>query len=298
MKSLIQLQPTLLLALVATSYAQADTNINTWYPEPDIPNIHMVELFTYNGLPHDTEERNLKILVNHAYAIGYSEEHKIPLYAVYRLGNTDGSAEQYDDRSFERHFERPKKFQIDLRTDARVHHEDYTSSGFDRGHIAPNFVLRRQYGHLAQLESFLMSNIAPQKPDLNRGIWQKAEKRIATKIAEDDQGPKSDDDITDHWVISGCIMGEAPDTVKDTGIAIPEAFYKIIVRRSSYYERSLKAVAVFYSHTPVNGEFEEKFVSVREIEEMTGLDFHSNLPDKLEKKLETTKYGWDWKKIN
>jgi endonuclease G len=46
---------------------------------------------------------------------------------------------------------------------------------FDRGHMTPNFALSSQYGSLAQLETFFMTNMCPQKADLNQGAWQKLE---------------------------------------------------------------------------------------------------------------------------
>lgn len=188
-------------ASVVTCQLAADTNSNAWYPPATTPDIHVVELFTFHGLPNDTQSHDLKILVNHAYAVAFSEELKVPLYAVYRYGNSANAAEDVK----ERYFERPPKFQLDLRTEARVHTDDYRNGlGYQRGHMAPNYGLRFQYGHLAQIESFFMSNIPPQHESLNTGVWMKAEHRIATDLAQDDnQTQKSGDDIKDLWGISG-----------------------------------------------------------------------------------------------
>ncbi len=83
-------------------------------------------------------------------------------------------------------WERPFRFEIDIRTDAKVNHDDYTGTGYDRGHMAPNAALLAQYGQIAQLETYLMSNICPQTGSLNRGIWAKLETQARNVISQDD----------------------------------------------------------------------------------------------------------------
>lgn len=283
------------ILILLSSIAFANDNENAWHPGSEIPNIYLTELYTFHGLPRNTEQdREIKILVNHGYAVGYSEELKVPLYVVYRYGNLKNSSEELDERAFER----PPKFQVDLRTEAKVHTDDYTSSGYDRGHMAPNYGLRTQYGHLAQIETFLMTNIVPQRPSLNRNIWADAEKKIVNELAQDDRGSGSSDDVKDVWVISGPIFEGELEVFGEKEIAIPTAFYKIIVRRNSYWENSARAIAIYYPQEPENDEDKEQFVSVDFIEEKTGLDFHPNLVDNTEKNMEKKKRGWDWDEID
>lgn len=287
-----------LLVFVTGSVAFADDgNVNEWFPSGDIPGVYLVELFSFHGLPRNTVPgREIKVLVNHGYAVGYSEELKVPLYAVYRFGNLQEPAEELQERSFER----PPSFQVDLRTDARVTADDYTSSGYDRGHMAPNYGLRSQYGHLAQIETFLMSNIAPQKPGLNRYTWRYAEEKIAKKLAQDDRDPeKKGDDIKDLWVISGPIFEGQTKYIGDKKkIGVPTGFYKIIVRQPHFKTSSAQAIAIYYPHKPGPEEKKEQLVTIDFIEQKTGLDFHPNLIDKTENKLEKKTRGWNWKEIN
>lgn len=52
-------------------------------------------------------------------------------------------------------------------------HEDYSQSGYDRGHMCP--AQDRSSDKLAMRSTFVMSNIAPQIPSMNRGSWKKTE---------------------------------------------------------------------------------------------------------------------------
>jgi len=285
----------ILWPLLLISFPVLAVNENAWHPDSNIPNIHLTELYTYFGLPRDTVDgREIEILVNHGYAIGYSEAHKGPLYAVYRYGNLQNSAEDLDERSFER----PPKFQIDLRTEARVCQDDYTGSGFDRGHMAPNYGLRTQYGHLAQMETFFMSNILPQHGNLNRHTWVDAEKKIANEYAQDDMGTnKTSDDIKDLWVVSGPVYGGEQETLGDTGIAIPTGFYKIIVRKKTFFDNSVQAIGLFYPHIEPYTDVAPQLKTIDWIEEKTGLDFHPNMTDNREDKLEETLRDMGWEKV-
>jgi endonuclease G len=51
----------------------------------------------------------------------------------------------------------------------KVRPNDYTGSGYDRGHIAPS--ADRTCNEADNSATFLMSNMMPQVPELNRGVW-------------------------------------------------------------------------------------------------------------------------------
>jgi len=64
------------------------------------------------------------------------------------------------------------------------HHRDYTRSGYDRGHMAPNGDFNDTYEHAAM--TFFIANIWPQTPTLNRVEWLKTEnetRRLAVQYA-------------------------------------------------------------------------------------------------------------------
>lgn len=66
------------------------------------------------------------------------------------------------------------KFVQDPRTNVRqATHDDYTHSGFDRGHLCP--AADRSSSTKLMKSTFVMTNVAPQTPVLNRGAWKKIE---------------------------------------------------------------------------------------------------------------------------
>ncbi|MDR0301985.1 MAG: DNA/RNA non-specific endonuclease [Treponema sp.] len=65
------------------------------------------------------------------------------------------------------------------------HHRDYTNSGYDRGHMAPNADFNDTYENAAL--TFFIANIWPQMPEVNRVEWLKTEnetRRLASKYSE------------------------------------------------------------------------------------------------------------------
>lgn len=56
---------------------------------------------------------------------------------------------------------------------AKANHYDYSRSGYDRGHMCP--ALDRSADLRKMRSTFVLSNIAPQVPALNRGAWKKTE---------------------------------------------------------------------------------------------------------------------------
>lgn len=247
--------------------------------------LQKIDLLTYGGLPAaDSLNENLQILYNTAFITGYSNSLKNPVWTVYRYGNMKG---KYDEQSPKNYtWERPFEFKTDQRTLAKVKHEDYNGSGFDRGHMAPNAGILEQYGQMAQLETFLMSNITPQRPELNQKIWAKLETEIREKIAEDDTQNK---EVHDLYVISGPIFETNPPQRLPSGIAIPTSFFCIVAYHRGYGS-TVKAIAFKFPQQPdpTKGFFD--FVTtVDEVEALTKLNFFPTLSPQKQANLESKK---------
>lgn len=226
------------------------------------------EAHVYAGLPRAGDwltQLTTHNLDNPGFALGYSEWRAAPLWVAYIAR----SPARRDLPS------RPS-FTVDARTLRRVAHGDYTGSGFDRGHLAPNYLMALAYGPDAQAASFRMSNIVPQAPRHNQLLWQRLEELEADEL------------VVRHgrlWVLTGPVYGAAPEWL-DSGVAVPEALYRIWLREDD--DGQLR-VAAFLVPQRVCGDEElaDFSVSVRDIETRTGLDFFHELPDALEERVET-----------
>ena len=205
------------------------------------------------------------------FTVCYSPELRHPLWVAVKVHN--GKRQEQTSRP---------SFKKDSHATNSPSPNDYAKTGYDRGHMAPNRAITTCYGRAAQRETFLLSNICPQKPGLNRGPWRKMEHMIT------DIWPEKYGDI---YIISGAHTAGKSRKLK-SDINIPDGFYKIIIAQ---HKGRLYAQAVYMKQESGFGAFPRtKLVSIDEIEKMTGLDFLSALPPEVEKKLEANRATRLW----
>ncbi len=231
---------------------------------------------TYAGLPSQGFRLagRAEVLENHGFTVGYSEHQRNPLWVAYRV---------YDVSSLQ-HAPRPSRFKVDARTRSQVRHDDYTGSGYDRGHMAPNFAMATRYGAAGQADSFLMSNVVPQPPGLNRHLWKDLEMRVALRYGRY---------FKEVWVITGPVF-TSPVRRLDSGVAIPSAYYKIVVDEA---DGGLRAMAFLVdADCPPFTRPRQCLASIDRVEELTGLDFFPDLPEELQVELESHPASrlWPW----
>ena len=228
----------------------------------------------YGGAPRVVAPpaTDVRVLANTGYVVGYSDGLGNPLWAAYRLADIDLQDSP----------PRPDSFMPDLRTAARIEPQVYTNSGYDRGHLAPNYAIATRYGQRAQEETFQMSNISPQRHALNAGVWKQLEQRIATNYAGR---------FGEIWVLAGPVFGVNPEKLRRR-VAIPDAFYMIVVDESDGRVRA--EAFVFPQETPASVRMDDYLATVDEIERRTGLDFLSGLPDAAENALESRRVERAW----
>ncbi len=246
-------------------------SVYAWLTPFDSPDV-------FGGLPK-VESFWLRLsthtLQNPGFVIGYSEWRRAPLWAAFRASKIGD----------ERGGTRPDHFSQDARTLFEVESDDYRNSGYDRGHLAPNYLISRLYGHKAQQASFLMSNIAPQSRRLNQLLWQRLEEAEADVVA-----PR----VGELWVLTGPVYGGGRRLV--SGVEIPDAFFRIWLDVRSH------SVLAFLVPQEVCGDepLDDYLVSVDEIEQRTGLDFFAGLDDIAETALEAAldAAGWQIESFN
>lgn len=205
------------------------------------------------GAPQVRQEGNNQYLCRTGYAVNYNYATKVPYFVAERVtpDHLAGAESRKDD--FREDPEIPSSRRATL--------HDYVSSGYDRGHLAPagNFT----YDAVVMSESFLLSNMMPQVPGNNRGIWRVLEEYTRALV-------KTHGEL---YVISGTVY-KAPVRTIGAGVAVPTRLYKIIVDPKK--GRSLAFLMPNENLDP--RQLGLYVVSVSTIEAATGIRFMPKLP--------------------
>lgn len=175
------------------------------------------------GLPN--HGRADQLLINRTYTIGYSYLHRSARWCAYTIEDGDTIGETTTDRT--------DVFRVDARIPPQFATEpgDYLHTGYDRGHLLPAGARRRE-STLEQSETFLMSNVVPQLPDLNRGPWKNLEIILRKIVALPD--------IHEAIVVCGPCWSlfeqellRRPDEPARDVIPIPVSFFKTVLLHSA-----------------------------------------------------------------
>ncbi len=235
----------------------------------------------YQGAPHAIDAKNIntwfRILRNHGFILGYSDLRGNPLWVEYALTPVAENTQS---------IKRLHRFETDWRGINRVSHESYQKSGYDRGHMAPNYAMSHVYGREGQADSFLMSNITPQKPKLNQQVWQHLEEAEIKRFAKL---------FGKVWVITGPVFsGTVERLSSDITVEIPDAFYKIYMTEAAPNKPPI-ALAFLIPQTVNGKESLAQFVTnIDNIEAQTGIDFFAGLDDRIESPVEAAIEPLPW----
>ena len=107
---------------------------------------------------------DIAVLQRGEFAIGWSPSLKRPVWAAYHVPR---------DARFD--IGRRPSFSKDRNVASAPAPEAYRGARYDRGHMVPNHAIATRFGPDEQRKTFLMTNIAPQSPALNRGPWREME---------------------------------------------------------------------------------------------------------------------------
>jgi len=219
------------------------------------------------GIP---EEPDL-LLSRRGFAVGYSRRCRQAIWVSYILSS---------ERLTMPPVKRSNRFQPDPALKVRpVRPRDYTRTGYDRGHLAP--AADMTYSMETMEHSFFMTNISPQLPGCNRGIWKRLETQVRRWALREGRlcivtGPV--------FAVDGKMMGR-------TDIPLPVAFYKVILDLTPPY----KMIAFVIPNAPSKRRLQSFVLTVDEVEKLTGCDFFSGLDDALENELEKRSDFNEWR---
>lgn len=168
---------------------------------------------------------------------------------------------------------RTSDFRPDYSVTPFISSKAYKKSGFDRGHLVPAADMKISYK--AMSETFYMTNMSPQSPSFNRGVWNALEYGFRKTVL----------DYGDAYVITAPVLKGDLKSLR-SGVAIPDFYYKI-----AYFPESNFMMAFLLPNKSLRGRsYKDYSVSVDDLEVLTGIDFFSDLPDSEENILEQIVY--------
>jgi DNA/RNA endonuclease G (NUC1) len=212
------------------------------------------------------------------YSLSYNPKRGGPNWASWNLNRTHfGNAERCD------------CFAVDTRLPAgmvRIGSSDYVGSGYSRGHMVMSE--ERTATDADNASTFLMTNILPQRQDLNGGPWGKFEAYTNDLAREKNR---------ELYIIAGGSYAANPPTLNGAGrVAIPATTWKIVVVMNAgegladvHSARDLRVIAVDMPNVTgiADNGWAQYRTTVDAIEAATGYDFLDLLPDSIEAVVES-----------
>lgn len=219
-----------------------------------------------------------KIITHSGYSFLYNETHEQANWVAYDLTKEETN----------KLFERTDKFTTDPKVKSgTASDKDYERSGYDRGHLAPASDMGWSSDSMA--ESFYYSNMSPQSPSFNRGIWKKLEELVRTWAIENNT----------VYVVTGPVLTDGLLTIGPNKVSIPNFFYKVVL---DYSEPNIKGIGFILPNISSKEQLQYYAVSIDRVEEMTGIDFFPLLQDDQEELIEKTLcvkcWSWNINKIS
>ena len=168
--------------------------------------------------------------------------------------------------------------------------DSYKGSGYDHGHICPS--ADRQRATECNYQTFFITNMQPQNNDFNAGIWATMEAQVRTWA-------KNYDTL---YVCKGGTIDNRNYIIKYLGsgknqIPVPQYFYMAVLgKKGSTYKAT--GFWIDQNNHP-STSIKDYALTIQELEEKTGIDFFCNMPDDIEKSVETVSRStmeseWYW----
>ena len=216
---------------------------------------------------------NDQIITHTGYSLLYNEEHEQASWVAYELTK---------DETIKR-FKRADKFIVDpLVTTGSANNADYSGNGYDRGHMAP--AADMGWSSATMKESFYYSNMSPQNPAFNRGIWKSLEELVRSWAIDNEA----------VYVVTGPVLTKELPAIGRNNVSVPGYYYKVIL---DYTEPGIKAIGFILRNEGSKEPLQSFAVSIDSVETVTGIDFFPLLPDEQERFIEKTLSvnAWTWK---
>ena len=210
-------------------------------------------------IPSIKDNRSDRVITHKGYTVSYNYDWKIPNWVAYELTDWEvaGEVPRYD-----RFKPDPMVPQGETATT-----NDYKYSGFDRGHMAPAADMK--WDEQAMKESFYLSNICPQNPNLNGGVWKDLEEQVRDLASQKGR----------IFVVCGPIVTDDSHTLGKNKVVVPQAFFKVLLQEDN---GEIHTIGFIYENVSGRKPMSTYATTVDEVETITNIDFFPSLPDEIE----------------
>jgi len=239
-------------------------------PTPTPTSEHLTMGNPSDAITNVTQPNNY-LMEKPQYAMSYSRDNGGPNWVSWHLDSSWlGTAPRQDD------------FRADTTLPTgwyRVQATDFSGSGFDRGHMCPS--ADRTVTIAANSSTFLMTNMIPQLPANNQGVWANLESYSRTLVSQGNE----------LYIISG---GQGLRFFIANGhVAVPAQTWKVIIvlpvgsNDVSRVTTATRTIAVVVPNSgTINSDWRTYRVSVDQVEAITGFDFFSNVSSGIQAVIE------------
>ena len=234
--------------------------------EKEEPQNRVVVSYSNLEIPKWETSTSQQLVTNLGYTSSYNTSYGIPNWVAYEITRSEATSTEA---------ERKDKFMPDPKVKGHsATNADYKGSGYDKGHMAPAADMK--WSQIVMDQSFYFTNICPQAPGLNRGAWKNLEEDIRLWAIRDSA----------LVVICGPLFTQEPVRyIPQTQVAIPDAYFKVVC---SPYIPEPRGIAFIFPNAKASKHPREYVTTINSVEQITGMDFLSQLPDETENQIEET----------
>jgi endonuclease G len=216
----------------------------------------LIQLFNFSAqsnfeIPFFQE--NDTVIHHFAYSLSYNSKFKQANWVAYQITKNELVKET----------ERSNKFTADPLISNSNNAKFYKKSGFDRGHLAP--AADMSFSEIAMKESFYFSNMSPQTPSFNRGIWKKLEEKTRAWAENYDS----------LYIVVGPILHDSLCEIGgENGVKVPHHYYKVILDKSKNHRQG---IAFLIPNENFKEDLSYFSLSIQQLELISGINFFPTL---------------------
>ena len=213
------------------------------------------------GFPVIPDSLASTVLERYCYTVSHNKNTRQPNWVMWQLTGEHVMNKKEDVWSDYREDE-------ELPVEERATLDDYAASGYDRGHMCPGGDCN--WDDEGRNETFVLSNMCPQNPLLNRGDWKEIEnacRKWAQKYGS-------------VYVVCGPMFfkSQVHERIGPHQVPVPEAFFKVVLCVDG---DDPKGIGFICRNTDGNRKKDFYVNTIRQVERITGYQFFPNLADSI-----------------